>query len=149
VQASLFDTNVWLALTFPKHRHHHLAQKALEHATAKQPAVFCRSTQQSVLRLMSTAGIARTYDVPHLTNRDAWLTLDALQALPQVAWRDESPGLLPHWRNLAALDTSSPKVWMDAYLAAFAIAGGLRLVTLDSDFKNFESQGLKLTLLAP
>ena len=97
---------------------------------------------------MSTAGIARTYGEQPLTNRDAWLTLDALQTLPQVAWRDEPTGVLAHWRNLAALDSASPKVWMDAYLAAFAIAGGLRLVTLDSDFKNFESQGLKLTLLA-
>lgn len=97
---------------------------------------------------MSTAGIARTYDVPPLSNLESWQTLEALQALPQVAWRDEPPGVLAHWRNLAALDTSSPKVWMDAYLAAFAMAAGLRLVTLDSDFKNFESQGLKLTLLA-
>jgi uncharacterized protein len=149
VQASLFDTNIWIALTFPRHPHRPLAKKAFENATTKQPAVFCRSTQQSVLRLMSTAGIARSYDVPPLSNHESWLALEALQALPQVAWRDEPPGVLPHWRNLAALDTSSPKVWMDAYLAAFAIAGGLRLVTLDSDFKNFESQGLKLTLLAP
>ena len=98
---------------------------------------------------MSTAGIARSYDVPPLTNRESWITLEVLQALPQVIWRDEPPGLLAHWRNLAALDSASPKVWMDAYLAAFAIAGGLRLVTLDSDFKNYEAQGLKLTLLAP
>ena len=97
---------------------------------------------------MSTAGIARTYGEQPLTTRDAWRPPDALQTLPQVAWRDEPTGVLAHWRNLAALDSASPKVWMDAYLAAFAIAGGLRLVTLDSDFKNFESQGLKLTLLA-
>jgi predicted nucleic acid-binding protein len=37
-------------------------------------------------------------------------------------------------------------VWMDAYLAAFAIAGELRLCSLDQDFKNFKknfkTQGL-------
>jgi hypothetical protein len=36
---------------------------------------------------------------------------------------------------------------MDAYLAAFAIAGGLRFVTLDGDFKRYEAQGLQLVLL--
>ena len=147
--ASLFDTSVWLPAIFKQHQFHNVARQALQQATKTQPAIFCRATQQSVLRLTSTAGIARTYGEQPLTNRDAWLTLDALQALPQVAWRDEPAGLLPHWRNLAALDTSSPKVWMDAYLAAFAIAAGLRLVTLDGDFKNFEAQGLNLTLLAP
>jgi predicted nucleic acid-binding protein len=38
---------------------------------------------------------------------------------------------------------------MDAYLAAFAIQSGLRIVTLDKDFKNLELQGLDLLLLSP
>ena len=83
-----------------------------------------------------------------LTNSDALLTLDNLQALPQVTWRDEPPGVLGLWRTLAGLDSASPKVWMDAYLAAFAIAAGLRLVTLDKDFYNFFPQGLDLALLS-
>jgi predicted nucleic acid-binding protein len=36
---------------------------------------------------------------------------------------------------------------MDAYLAAFAMSSGLRLVTLDSDFKTYEAQGLDWVLL--
>jgi len=96
---------------------------------------------------MSTAALAKTYGVMPLTNRDALITLDNLQALPQVAWRDEPAGIFGLWRTLAALDSASPKVWMDAYLAAFAIAGALRLVTLDKDFKNFLPQGLDLALL--
>lgn len=36
---------------------------------------------------------------------------------------------------------------MDAYLAAFAIAGGLMLVSLDRDFKNFVPLGLDLVML--
>ena len=67
--------------------------------------------------------------------------------MPQVAWREEPPGVFGLWCTLAALDSASPKVWMDAYLAAFAIAGGLRMVTLDQDFKNFVPQGLNLHLL--
>jgi predicted nucleic acid-binding protein len=37
---------------------------------------------------------------------------------------------------------------MDAYLAAFATAGGLRMVTLDRDFKTFVPHGLDLNLLS-
>ena len=77
------------------------------------------------------------------------MTLDSLQALAQVSWRDEPPSLFEKWRSLATLDSASPKVWMDAYLAAFAITGGLRMVTLDKDFKNFVPQGLDLNLIQP
>ncbi|MES2946862.1 MAG: TA system VapC family ribonuclease toxin [Pseudomonadota bacterium] len=140
--ASLFDTSVWLAAIFERHPFHSIARHPLQQATLSQPAVFCRATQQSVLRLMSTAGIAKTYGEPPLSNQGALMTLDALQTLPQVAWRDEPAGVFGQWRTLAALDSASPKVWMDAYLAAFAIAGGLRLVTLDRDFKILCRKGL-------
>ncbi len=146
---SLFDTNVWLAATFPRHPFHPIAQQALKQCTPARPAVWCRATEQSFVRLASTAALHRAYDAQGLTNRSVWTALDALQALPQVAWRDEPPGVLAQWRTLAALDTASPKVWMDAYLAAFAIAGGLRLVTLDRDFKNFVPQRLDIELLIP
>ena len=148
VPASLFDTSVWLAATFDQHPVHNSARQALRQATAAEAAVFCRATQQSFLRLLSTAALAKAYGVAPLSNRDALLTLDNLQALPQVAWRDEAPGAFNLWRSLAALDSASPKVWMDAYLAAFAMAAGLRLVTLDKDFNNFVPRGLALVLLS-
>jgi uncharacterized protein len=147
VPGSLFDTNVWLAALFPSHPFHLKAQEALQQATSTQPALWCRATQQSFVRLASTPTLHQAYDAKGMTNRDVLVALDALQALPQVALRDEPAGTYTLWRTLAASDTASPKVWMDAYLAAFAIAGGLRMVTLDRDFKNFVPQGLDLTLL--
>jgi predicted nucleic acid-binding protein len=36
----------------------------------------------------------------------------------------------------------------NVFLAAFAITGGLRMVTLDKDLRNFESHGLDLLLLS-
>jgi predicted nucleic acid-binding protein len=47
------------------------------------------------------------------------------------------------------LSTLLPKVWTDAYLVTFAIGHDLELVTIDSDFKNFEKAGLRLQLLTP
>jgi uncharacterized protein len=99
------------------------------------------------MRLASTASVQRTYDALGQTNRTVWLAIDTLQALPQVAWREEPTGVFAQWRTLATLDTASPKVWMDAYLAAFAMQAGLQMVTLDGDFKNFVKQGLDLKLL--
>ncbi len=147
--AALFDTNIWIAAVFTTHPCHAVAQQALQLATPLEPAVFCRATQQSFLRLASTPVIQKTYGAEGLTNRDALVALDALQALPQCSQRDETPGVFALWRTLASRGTASPKVWMDAYLAAFALAGGLRLVTLDGDFRNFVPQGLDLMLLQP
>ena len=145
----LFDTNVWLAAIFPTHPFHIQAQQALKQATASQPAVWCRSTQQSFLRLASAPSLLKAYGADDMTNRDALTVLDALQVLPQVAYRDESPGVFALWCQLASANTASPKVWMDAYLAAFAIAGGWTLVSLDRDFKKFAPQGLVFNLLNP
>jgi predicted nucleic acid-binding protein len=68
-------------------------------------------------------------------------------ALPQVDLIDEPPELARHWRQLGAIEQTAPKRWMDAYLAAFAMAAGVLLVSLDRDFSHFEQQGLKFQLL--
>ena len=146
---SLFDTNVWIAAVFTPHAFHREAQQALQGSTSAHPAVFCRSTHQSFLRLVSTPAFVKTYGADAMTNHDALVVLEALLALPQVCERKEHPGVMALWHRLASLNTASPKVWMDAYLAAFALSGRLRLVTLDHDFKNYETQGLDLLLLNP
>ncbi len=146
---SLLDTNVWLAAVFTTHPFHQAAQKNLQQATPAEPAVFCRSTQQSFLRLASTPILLKAYGATGLTNIDALVALGALLALPQVCEREEPPGTPALWHRLASHNTASPKVWMDAYLAAFAISGGLRMVSLDQDFKNFVRNGLKLVLIGP
>jgi predicted nucleic acid-binding protein len=36
-----------------------------------------------------------------------------------------------------AADAVTPGLWTDAYLAAFALSAGLRMVSFDSDFGRF------------
>ena len=146
---SLFDTSVWIAAVFTSHPFHLPAQKSLQLATPAEPAVFCRSTQQSFLRVASTPTLLKAYGATGLTNRDALVTLGALRALPQVCEREEPPGASALWHRLVSRDTASPKVWMDAYLAAFAISGGMRMVSLDQDFRNFIPNGLDLVSIGP
>ena len=143
----LVDTNVWLAAIFTTHPLHQVARDAVQQATPVEPAVFCRATQLSFLRLASTSTLLKAYGAEGLTHRDALVALHALQALRQVNVREEPRGTLALWQAMSALDSASPKVWMDAYLAAFAISGGLRLLTLDQDFRNFVPRGLDLALL--
>lgn len=144
---SLVDTSVWLAALFSTHQFYPPAKRCLLEATPATPVFFCRSTQQSFLRLASTPTVLQAYGAAGLTNRDALSALDSLMALPQVRVSDEPPGTFQLWQRLAARDTASPKVWMDAYLAAFAISGGLRLASLDRDFQNFTSFGLQFDLI--
>jgi toxin-antitoxin system PIN domain toxin len=138
---------VWLAAAFAAHPAHGVARRVLDQVSADEPALWCRATQQSFLRLASTPVITAAYGVAKATNADAWVALEAFLALPQVDVIDEPLGLARHWRQLSAIEQSAPKRWMDAYLAAFAMAAGVLFVSLDRDFSHFEPQGLKFQLL--
>ena len=143
----LFDSNVWLALTFSAHPHHALANELFAEASDEHPACFCRATQQSFLRLATTPAILHAYGAEGFTNQDAAKLIKTLSSLPAVSPLEEPSGLESRWLELAGLRFASPKVWMDAYLAAFAILHDMELVTLDRDFRNFAKDGLKLRLL--
>ncbi|MBL8377618.1 MAG: PIN domain-containing protein [Burkholderiales bacterium] len=147
MSGTLFDTNVWLAAFFRAHPGHKTAQRRLTEATAAVPAALCRQTQLSFLRLVSTPALLAAYDVAGFANKDAVAVLHAFTAMPNVRTFDEAPGTNESWLRLAAVNTASPKVWMDAYLAAFAITSGLALATFDTDFRNFVGAGLDLEVL--
>ena len=49
-------------------------------------------------------------------------------------------------RKTSEGETHSPKVWSDAYLAAFAEAAGIGMVSFDKGFRKFD--GLVLTIPA-
>ncbi len=147
MSAWLIDTHVWLALTFQNHPGHGLARSAFLAATPEIPWLWCRATQQSFLRLASTPAITRVYDETRVTNQDAWMALEMLLARPEVTVVDEPPGVMGLLGRLGAVEAAAPRRWMDAYLAAVAIAGGWRFLTLDRDFLAFRTEGLQLELL--
>jgi uncharacterized protein len=147
VPGSLFDSNAWIAVLMPAHPQHSVALQTLRAATPQEPAVFCRSTQQSLLRLLTTTYVLKAYNASAFTNRDALVAVDSLVALPYVVELDEPKGTATRWKRLATCDTASPNVWMDAYLAAFAITHRLRLVSVDRDFLKYVREGLDFQLL--
>jgi hypothetical protein len=79
------------------------------------------------------AAVLAPYGNPPLSNREAWGAYEALLADDRVTVRSDEPaGLTARWQALAIRDAASPQLWMDAYLAAFAMAAGCRLVTTDT-----------------
>jgi len=84
--------------------------------------LFCRMTQQGFLRIATHPKITGPQSV---TLRDAWRMYDRILEEPRVNFAVEPPGIEDRWRALTQTQTFSPKVWNDAYLAAFASRGGL------------------------
>jgi uncharacterized protein len=143
---NLCDSNVWLALALSKHVHQPIARSWFHGVVGREAVLFCRATQQTFLRLLTNPSVLAPYGNRPLTNAEAWGAYEALLADDRIVLRaDEPAGLEPRWKLLATRDAASPKLWMDAYLAAFAIAAGCRLVTTDVAFRQFG--GLDLLLL--
>jgi toxin-antitoxin system PIN domain toxin len=127
-----------LALALSGHVHHTATASWLEGVEVEQSVLFCRATQQSLLQLLTTAAVLAPYGNPPLTNNEAWDVYQAFIADERIGQlADEPPGVEARWGALASRSVASPKLWMDAYLAAFATCAGLRLVTTDAAFSQF------------
>lgn len=141
----VLDTSVWMALAISEHVHRSIAQSWMGSLEENSRILFCRATQQSFLRLLTNAAVFLQYGSPPLTNRAAWRTYEALLDDDRVAFQAREPdGLDQFWREYTFRPTTSPRLWMDAYLAAFARAGGFTLVTTDAAFRQFRDLDLLL-----
>lgn len=141
----LWDVNAWIALSLSEHVHHEAAQRRLATTDDFASVLFCRSTQQSFLRLLTSAAVLAPYGVEPLSNDAAWQAYSTVSGDDRIALVEEPVGLEVRWHEFASKRTASPKLWMDAYLAAFAQCGGYRFVTSDKAFRQF--RGLDLVVL--
>jgi len=80
----------------------------------------------------------RPYGLPALTNTAAWEVYKGFRADPRIGYADEPKGIDELWEKLGIRETASPKLWMDAYLAAFALRANYICVTTDAAFKQFK-----------
>jgi uncharacterized protein len=140
----LLDSNVWAALTIDRHEHHGKALQWFDEAPEDRSTCFCRMTQNSFLRLISSARIFREDAV---SNREAIAIYSRFRSDPRIGWIDEPPGLESVWLNAATHRSPSPKRWMDAYLFAYAFLSGAEIVSFDRGFRQYQTEGLKLKLL--
>jgi hypothetical protein len=139
----LVDASVWLPLSVPDHVHHPRALRYWEEESADGLA-FCRVTALALLRSLSNP---RILGEAALDGAAAWQALATWLAVPRVSLLREPPGvdeLLAHWG--ATLDVRGG-AWTGAYLAAFALASGCRLVGFDADFHRYP--GVEFLRLRP
>ena len=134
------DVNIWLALGLPEHMHHRAATEWFQ--SSDHPIYFCRASQQGLLRLLTNAAVLAPYKLAPLSNRQAQVRMHEMLALERVRMADEPRTVEADWERYADSSFASPKLWMDAYLAAFALCGGYRLVTTDKAFKQFKGLGV-------
>lgn len=122
------DVNVWLALSTPDHQHF---TKAWDWYTALPTGVslhFCRFTQISLLRLLTTASVMGQGTLNQI---EAWEAYDRWLDSGHAEFAEEPTGLDAVFRSRSTGRQASPKDWADAYLASFAAAAQLTLVTFD------------------
>ena len=134
------DINIWLALTFEAHGHHKRAVAWFD-TVELECCAFCGLTQQGYLRLATNPAVFKEEAV---TMAKAWSCYDRLLADERVRFIQEPSGLEPVWRRYTSRRTHSPKVWNDAYLAAFGRTANLEVVTFDSGFKAYSDIALAL-----
>ena len=121
---------------------HHSRAKDYWLDEAAPVCAFCRVTKLAFLRHLTNKAIMGDH---LLSPPGPWKKLEQFLALPEVQFVGEPPGLEPQIGLFCSLGRTSPHLWTDAYLAAFAYCGGLRLVTFDQGFARFK--GLELLLL--
>jgi toxin-antitoxin system PIN domain toxin len=129
---NFLDANVWLALLWSRHIHSDKAKEWFERSS-EEKFLFCRITQITVLRLLTTAAIMGN-DVKKM--HEAWELWDRVCADDRIEFLCEPEAIEREFRRQAALRSSAPKVWADAYLLAFASVAGLKLVTFDRGLRS-------------
>jgi predicted nucleic acid-binding protein len=68
----------------------------------------------------------------------AWSKVTEFLTLPEVRLLSEPHGLEETWERFSKAGRTSPNMWTDSYLAAFAAGASLRLVTFDRGFSRFD-----------
>ena len=132
--ASLCDVNFLLPLCNEQHEHHTVAKTRLTATSGAGQLVVCRTSQLGLLRLLSNPAAMKENVC---TTDETWQVLDTLMADDRFLYRDEPAGLEAKLREFTRGFSFSPKLWQDAYLAAFAVNAGLGFVTFDRGFYKF------------
>jgi toxin-antitoxin system PIN domain toxin len=136
----LVDVNVWLAMATTGHVHHQAALEWYE-GTSRDQLLFCRVTQMGFLRLVTNPRVMQTSVV---TAARAWEILGLMLQDGRIRYATEPLRTWEQWRVLTNAAGTGPNFWTDAYLAAFAVAGGYTVVSFDRGFSRFKSAPVKL-----
>lgn len=130
----LCDVNLLLALVTDRHEHHAIAAQWIENMKSGE-VVVCRVVQTGFLRLLNNPAVMGD---EALEADDCWSLWHGLLEDARFLFVTSEPaGLDTIFETFTSGRGFTPKLWTDAYLAGYARAGGLTLVTFDSGFSRF------------
>jgi uncharacterized protein len=139
---ALCDVNFVVAMCHRAHQHHGAAKSWLDAGKGDAGLILCRVSQLGMLRVLTNPAIMGG---EVCTTDEAWEVHDALMRDSRFSYRDEPIGLQVQLREFTRGYPFSPKLWQDAYLAAFAVTADLELITFDRGFGKFS--GLRAEIL--
>ena len=139
----LADVNVLLPLLVRHHEHHQLTLRWFEGLSAGE-ALLCRMVQLALVRLLGNRTTMGKYAVSASV---AWGLIAELLEDERLEFVAEPALFDAEFPRFLSYPVPTNKLVGDAYLAAFSIAGQLRLTTVDKGFQQF--RGVDLQLLAP
>jgi toxin-antitoxin system PIN domain toxin len=126
------DVNVWLALCSDRHVHHKVAAQWLD--SVQSPVFFSRATQMGLLRLLTNV---RVMEDDVLTPQRAIAVYRELRADERVGFIEEPAEAEEKWLSMMSGPAASGSAWTDAFLAAVAAGGNLRIVSFDGGMKRW------------
>jgi hypothetical protein len=103
---------------------------------------FCRITQLSLLRLITTEAVMGKHEV--LSQRQAWDVYDRWFGDSRVFFLEEPANLEKMFRGISKQARPAAKDWADSYLSAFAEAADLSVVRFDRAIKQKDGSALLL-----
>lgn len=139
----LVDVNVWIAIALAGHVHREAARSWFygPAAAVGTKLYFCRVTQKGFLRLLTNE---KVMSANALKTAGAWQYYDSLVEDDRIGFAQEPPALEGEWRDATERHNAGANFWTDAYLAAFASASGLTIVTFDRAFPHYRGTRVKL-----
>ena len=140
--AAVCDVNFLLAFAVDTHTHHKDVLLWLNTKTSGE-VVVCRVAQIGFLRLLNTPAVMKEGVLDTDACWAAWVRLlnDGHFSFDTT----EPQALDAKFSQFTNNKKYSPRLWTDAYLAAFACANDHTLITFDRGFTRFE--GLKHEIL--
>jgi toxin-antitoxin system PIN domain toxin len=136
----LADVNVLLALLVRHNQHHERALRWFDGLAAGE-AVLCRIVQLALVRLLGNRTIMSEYAV---SAADAWSLIGELLEDERIEFVAEPALVDAVFPKLLRYGVPTDKLVGDAYLAAFALAGQMRLTTIDKGFEQFREVDLQV-----
>lgn len=138
---ALCDVNVLLALVSDRHVFHDSAAHWAETLPANE-AVICRVAQMGLMRLLNTPAVMG--DEAHSAD-DCWALWRRLLEDERFHFTTVEPaGLDAFFERFTAGRAFSPRLWTDAYLAAYAQSAQATIVTFDRGFRGFAGLACKV-----